>query len=145
MLAILAGRTHTCGPRGALPQAEILIEGEKIVPVEERPELPPGTQVVDASALTVRPSRAYPHLDDEHPTCRPMVRITPVPRTRSEVPIITSHYLSPGARSTVTSSAIHSSETAHPCLPRLCPSKRSGVRLVDTGHVGDYEIGRAHV
>lgn len=61
MLAILAGRTHTCGPRGTLPQAVILIEGGKIVALEERLELPPGTQVVDASALTVMPGLVDAH------------------------------------------------------------------------------------
>lgn len=54
-----AGRTCTCGPRGALPQALVLIEGEKIVTLEERLGLPaPRTQVVNASALTVTQGQA---------------------------------------------------------------------------------------
>jgi len=61
MLAIRAGRTHTCGPRGTLPQAVILIEGDKIVAVEERLDPPVDARVIDATAFTLTPGLVDAH------------------------------------------------------------------------------------
>lgn len=64
MIAIIGGRVHTCGSRGTIDRATILIDGTKIVDVLERADVPSDCQIVNAEGLEIVPGfvDAHSHL-----------------------------------------------------------------------------------